>query len=653
MGKEATEPRLIISDLRGGRNGTEPPLTLREASGGVEGSGGECVEALNVDWWNASLCRKRSGATAMNVTGPLTGTISFLGRHVPGVDETKAELWAADDAATPVIAVQRPSAGAAFVAPPISDPVTGKGWDVQGLSFKGKYFLAYDSGKPRLHVYDPATNTIRATGLAAPLAVVSVTNGGSGTYPAVQRWYRLRTYVLNVSTNVLTRYSEPGPSTAFTPSGTGANATITLPAPPGEGETFFSIEGSSDGVTFYILVNVPVGTATYADTILVSNYGFLSLSQATGTYNLQRSYRFLAVDNNRILGFGSFTPTDPQSRLEFSAITGSTNIADEERVPLTNYLDLDDADSGNPTGLIGPVYGSYYVFKYRQTWKLTPTGNAGQPYNVYPISKIIGAIHQNAIDIGEDASGNPVIYFMSTRGPYRLGLNGLEYLGLPVEDLILGPTLQINPDSTTVVAHAVYHTAKRQFWLWYATLGNNDPVVKLMYDVRRSAWARHTGPSARARCSLMFARVIGASNSHDMKPYIGQIDSAHQIWRCDDDSVGADASTPFQAYVLTKPYLLGGLGAYCTVAQGTLIAPAASGVQLVQQLIRDCGKETQTSTVSLTPVGSESRVMRLIDAGSMAGCWAIQFLLGDAAAVTNQWAIDVVTVNYLKDQAAV
>jgi hypothetical protein len=105
--------------------------------------------------------------------------------------------------------------------------------------------------------------------------------------------------------------------------------------------------------------------------------------------------------------------------------------------------------------------------------------------------------------------------------------------------------------------------------------------------------------------------------------------------------------------VLTKPYLLGGVGAYCTIAQGTLIAPAASGVQVVQRLIRDFGLETQTSTVALTPAAGESRVMRLIDAGSMAGCWAIQFFLGDNAAIANQWAIDLVSVNYLKDEAVV
>ena len=89
---------MVIGDLRKGRNGQDPPFSLHEQ---------ECIEALNVDWWNATLARKRGGADALSLTfsagGPFTGNISFLGRHVPGTDEGAAELWAIDDAATPVV----------------------------------------------------------------------------------------------------------------------------------------------------------------------------------------------------------------------------------------------------------------------------------------------------------------------------------------------------------------------------------------------------------------------------------------------------------------------------------------------------------------------------------------------------------------------
>jgi hypothetical protein len=57
--------------------------------------------------------------------------------------------------------------------------------------------------------------------------------------------------------------------------------------------------------------------------------------------------------------------------------------------------------------------------------------------------------------------------------------------------------------------------------------------------------------------------------------------------------------------------------------------------------------------VSLTPVGAETRVMRLFDTASMAGCWAVQLFLGDGGPLSNKWSLDAVTVNYTKDQAVV
>src|SRR5678816_2675639 len=90
--------RLLIDDQRGGRNNSDPPLSLGPT---------QCVEAQNVDWWAGTLANKRPGASADTMTftsgGPFTGKISSMWRHVPGVDESAAELWAIDDAATPIV----------------------------------------------------------------------------------------------------------------------------------------------------------------------------------------------------------------------------------------------------------------------------------------------------------------------------------------------------------------------------------------------------------------------------------------------------------------------------------------------------------------------------------------------------------------------
>ena len=63
--------------------------------------------------------------------------------------------------------------------------------------------------------------------------------------------------------------------------------------------------------------------------------------------------------------------------------------------------------------------------------------------------------------------------------------------------------------------------------------------------------------------------------------------------------------------------------------------------------------EQQVSAVALTPVGAGTRVMRLFDTASMAGCWAVQLFLGDGGPLSNKWSLDAVTVNYTKDQAVV
>lgn len=675
--------RLIIADLRGGRNGTDPPLSLKQPlpqyQGGAASGAGECVEAFNVDWYHATLARKRGGATLVDMTfdtlptfgtqgpHPFTGVIGWMGRHVPGVDETASQLWAADNASPPVVAASGISPGLWWATPLVDNltPADSYNTDLTGASIHGKFFLSYKSAVNRLHCYDPAVTTatanpiVRRTGMSPGGSAPTCVDAGAGAYAAVLRYYRVR-FIEQVGTAV-TRRSEPTASVAFTPSGANGVARVTRPTAVGEGETAWELEASLDNVTFFLLTTVAIATTTFDDNAATTQYAAGTVSAATGTYTLQKSYKYLAVDQNRVLGFGSWTTTDAQNRVEFSAVFGSTTGGyDEERVPLLNYVDLDETDSGAATGLVGPVLGSFYAFKYRQVWKLTPTGVAAQPYSVFPISKVIGAVNHHTIKVGEDANGNPAVYFLSVRGPYRLGAAGLEYIGKPVEDLWLGPTLTVN---LTYAMHGVYHSDKRQMWWWYATgLATDagfvaDPSTKIVYDVSTGAWSRHTGLSANARCSVMYAQAIAVpvpltpAATKNLTPYVGYASTASTILNCDSATATTDNGTAFQAYVTTKPYALGGLGQYCTVGQGTLIAKAAVGVTITQTLIRDLGAETRNASVSLTPQATETRVQRVIDAGAMTGAWAVQVQIGDAAAIASAWTLDAVTLQYVKDQA--
>src|SRR3990172_3360920 len=96
---------VIVSDLRGGRNGADPPLSLPD---------NQAEEMLNVDNYTGLLANKRGGAAAVTDTGgtAFSSGIQSLFRFIPGASETAAELWGIDGAATPI--VKRMAGGTSF-----------------------------------------------------------------------------------------------------------------------------------------------------------------------------------------------------------------------------------------------------------------------------------------------------------------------------------------------------------------------------------------------------------------------------------------------------------------------------------------------------------------------------------------------------------
>lgn len=644
---------LLVTDLRRGRNGLNPPHALSE---------NECRDAVNVDFYQTMLGRKRGGSASLSMTGSIfTGKVSSLGRHVPTSDGTLAELWATDDAATPI--VNRLAGGTTWAAPTLKDNPTGKGWDFDYASSTGKFFIAYQSGVDRLHCWDGST--VRRTGLASP-AAPSVANTGAGTYGAVYRTYRVRWTVQ--SAGVTTRRSEPSAATAFTPSGAGTAARVTEPTAANEGETHWEIEVSQDGATFFVLAAVVVGTTTYDDSALTTTYGNNTVSASIGTYTVQPSYRFIALDNNRLLGFGCYATNNKQNRIEISAVIGELNISDNERVPLGNFLDLDENDSGAPTGLIGPVLGAYFAFKETQIWKLTPTGNPIVPYSRSAVSKTIGAVNDRSITVGEDEYGNPCIYWIFKRGIYRYGSSGIEFIGGGVSDLIIGPTSIINITSATKtlqVGHVLWHTKLRQVWFWIAVGSETEPQTTLLvYNLGKyggflaptssqspSGWSRFTGGVCNARASVSFSNTVGASMSLDLSPYICYSVSNNAIRKLDTSDLD-DAGTPFKAYVTTKTYFAD-VPNNLVVNRCYLLAKSASGVTITQTLSGNFGIQTSTDTVNLTPSGTETWVTRRFEDARMADTGSVEVTVGDASAVASaQWQLDQLMLEYLKKEIA-
>jgi len=629
---------LTIATLRGGRNGADPPDALPEV---------QCVAAFNVDWYRATLARKRGGSDAINLTGGTnwTGTLSSMFRHVPGAIEGASELWAVDDEATPL--VKRLTGGTSWANVTLDDNISGSAQEVNWCSFNGKLFMAYDSAVDRTHVWDPDVSKVRRMGLGVPPAPTGALAAGAVTDT---RTYKVA-WTRQVG-GVTVRRSEL--SAALSQTMAAQQTTITRGTAPGEGETHWELYvASTDGI-YVLLATTVIATTTAVDNN-ASLATFTTLAPTVGINTVFPSTRYLSTDGNRLLGAGSWETGVQNSRVWFTPVLGDNNIGDDERyvnsVSRKNYVDLNENDGGYITGLSLPLEGSIYVFKYRQIHKLVPTGELTTPYLPYLVSKTVGCIAHKTIQLGEDQNGHPCLYFMSAMGPYRIGDNGLERVGMDLDDLWAG----MNLEATTVVAHAIWYNeqAKRQYWVWFASGTSNVPDSQAVFHSEsgtptaqgiRGGWSVYTGALASSRASCLFSSTLGATMSKALKPYVAQ-ETANSMYKADTTAT-SDNTIPFQAYVVTRPYTLGGEAQRFTVHYPTLTAEVSSGVTITVTISRDYGLETKSGTVSLTAAGSETRVRRKAEGAALAGCQAVQFQIGDASAVANSWKLDRLMVPY-------
>lgn len=632
---------VVIDDLTGGLNQTDPPMAV---------GSNQVVVANNVEWVRTKFGRRRRGSSAVTSTfssgGPFTTAIGAMVRHVPAADESAAEVWAVDS--TPIFG--RKAASTQFVAKTPVDAMTGNAWDVTFATVDGCLFMSYQSAVNRLHLWD-GTSIRRAgidPGTNAPVAL----NSGSGTYAAVLRYYRVRFY-----NSTFLRVSEPTPSVAFTPAGNALNAEVTRPAAPGEGEDSWILEVSADNVTFYQLAAQVLGSPVYNDTVPPSSYllaynqGTITLSPLTGTFNVQKSYRFIAGANNRLLGFGTYQTGVGvyQNRIEVSGIVGAGTIGVfgspvrqlAETVDTTAgwYIDLDEADSGSPTGLKGPVLGNHYAFKSHQMWELRPTGDSTRPFAATAISKTIGAVAHQAICAGEDQQGHEALYFWSHAGPYRYTVNGLEYIGRNIEGVFKEEQFygDVNLDATIKVAHCVYHAANRQVYFWVSTSAANDPNVVLIYHTLTGGWSNFIGVSP-ARCSAMLPDTQGATMARVVRPHFAPspVVSSVRVVKCDDSATLTDAnSAAFAAQISTRPILPGGPLGVGNVGDAVLIARGTGASLTLKTLpnLSDYVPIARGVTVSLTPTAEEGTwITRRFEDSGLGEVYCAQYILLDSVA---------------------
>lgn len=577
--------RIVVTDLT--RNGVDSPWEIDDQ---------ECADAVNVDYYHSNFGRKRDGFqlvnTDFNAGGNFTGKISFVMYVMRNSRSNSNQLFAVDDAA--VSGVQT------FVhASPwehltsIKDALSASSWQMTGANINSLGFVTYNSAVNRMHVLD-ASNNLRRAGVQAP-AVPTVANTGGGAYAAVLRYYRMRWTVQD--TGVTIRRSEPSPSVSFTPSGAGTAARVTQSAVVGENETHWEVEASVDGVTFYRIATVVVGTTTYDDSAVTTTYNTNPLSALTGVYTVQKSYRMVAGDQNRTLGLGSFLVTDKQNRLEISAVVGSLDIGDAERVDTTTnyFLDFDESDSGQVTGLAGPIEGFYFVFKERQVWKLTATGNISQPYRADAVSKKVGAVEHYAITTGVDKFGNAALYWMSFKGVYQWTVaRGMVYIGKGIEDYVIGPNSSLRSDAVpSVAARCAYIPKKNQVQFWWTVDTDTEPNMSGIYDVEKGRWSRtlHGDYLNQIRCVTVSQFPITAPPIMGM--WFGAAALGSAVMGTLDDN-----GFVFQSYVKLKAYEPGGPGSFGECGDATLMMQTAANFTVDWSVERDFNLNSDTVTSS-------------------------------------------------------
>lgn len=648
MADTASNPSIVFSGILG-RDGSSPIYELPNEV---------CREALNVDWYKSSLGRRRRGSSNLSLTGGTaqTGVISFLQSFVPQAVQANREFWSVDDAATP--RWKRLTGGTSWADVTPTDNVTGDAWEINGVYFNRKAFFAYKSAQDRLHCYDFVTGTFRRVGLPQSSTPTVTDSPTGGAYPAVARTYKTRWVIMSGS--VVTSAGELSAASAtFTPSGASAAARVARPTVPGEAETHWEVYGAPDGTSYFRLAQVAVGTSTYDDTTDPASYTGTA-APTVNTFIAPHSAKYLVADKKRLVMAGAHNPSDANvftksTRFSWTAPLGATDNGDDERVSNTSTVKNYDDIEEDINGLAGPVNGFIYVFSYNGVWVSANTGLNDSPYRTQRLQGALGTIHHKTIVKAQDEKGEDCLYWLSPIGPMRHGESGLFHCHDDVDDI--WDTVNL---SASKPPHGVFHRDIGQIWWFVATGSSNECDTRIVFDTRlgrvieakgiiavRRGWAVHTGNAAAARCSALMSDTIGATMSSRLKPYIGRA-TGTAIWKCDTGTT--DAGTAFRAYIKSKVYIPWGLRNRGTMPEeAVLAAKVATGVTITCDCIKDRGLHTQTSTASLSAVGTETDVVRRLGGSKFADAKSIEFLVGDAAAIDTDWNLDAVVAAITHD----
>ncbi len=627
-----------------GRDGYDHPLAMPDYLAQ------HCVDVtLN----RGSLPAKRHGSSAVTLAGDTFSGYAAIYRYLPGQDPSAQQLFIVSKDAT--VKILQVASGNTATALTLTDAVTS----AIGFSFavlNTRLYIAYRSGLNRLQYFDASmTTNIHRAGLLSN-STFTVGNTGGGGYPATPRWYRIAIRRVDGAGAVVAQ-SNLGTAVAFTPSGGGTAARLTLTGFPSDGGiTHWVVFGAAQSIDgpYYELAQVILATTTYDDSVLPSAYNLNVAAPVEGSCYPFPGVKYLLSDGTRLFGFGVWEPstnsgagyaTAVSGRVYFTPALGSSNLGDDQRHQMTltqnDWIDMSVNAGGVDRGLGGPINGVIYAFQSQGIFAIIPTGQATAPFRRVVIDRAHGAVSHESIVLAEDELGAPALYFLDPLdGPRRLGLGQqMQWLGRDMVDL----WSTVNLSATIQVAHGVYDRANKRIIWWVATGVSNTPNQCFVFQVTlgrltqdnevRGGWALWTGAFAAAQCSTMFGATLASTRPLVEIPYA----ALTALWR--QDTSLDDRGTAYQGYVQSRAFDQG-ITRMKRITEAYLQAVPAS-VTIQQTVEKDFALETSTDSVSLAAVGSESYVRRRFEATDVANAVVLQIRLGDAAAVAGAlWALN-------------
>ena len=311
-----------------------------------------------------------------------------------------------------------------------------------------------------------------------------------------------------------------------------------------------------------------------------------------------------------------------------------------------------------------------FAFTSSEIFGLVPTENPDTPYRVSKYSATVGAVSHQSIVEAEDENGNPCLYFLDPAlGPYRLGRDGLKWVGKDVFDLWSGFGAY---QSAKVPAMGLYYKDRRQVWFWWTPDTSGDdptsdaaswPSVMMVLQVNeqrpdeygdvRGGWSRWTSPSGNDGLAHSSAATMhpfrntasGNAFKRYQRPLVSSIAQTElrQVPALLTESETRDDGRTIQAYLTSRAmrmddpvFHLGVQRSWITCDSSTAIGNAT----IQQTLTRNYGEETRTATVTVTASASQSRALKVFEDAALQDAYAVQVTLGDSAASSQCWSID-------------